>query len=211
MKLASPFAVLLLILCTTPTLHAKDAAMHPITLPALRTELDAMATTDQAARTAWVNDGLKHGSPAEKRMQQLDAQHLLRLRVIMQRYGFPDTAQVGHDGVEDFWLLSQHAVSDKPFMDQVLRLARPLMLKGELPRRDYALMVDRVRIQQGRKQLYGSQFHVVAGHLVMLPLEDPAHVDQRRAAMDMMPEAEYEKMGEQHLHPAPTAATSRKS
>lgn len=184
---------------------------RPLSEPDLRDELVAMAASDQAARQAWIGDGMKHGSPAEKHMLELDAQHLSRLRAIFLQQGFPDAAQIGRDGVEDFWLLAQHAASDAPFMAEVLKQAEPLMLKGDLPHRDFALMVDRVRLQQGKPQVYGSQTSVKDGHFVLKPLEDPAHVDQRRASMGLMPEAEYLKMGERMLHPDHAPPVTRKS
>jgi hypothetical protein len=72
-----------------------------------------------------------------------------------------------------------------------MELSRPLMLKGELSREKYALLVDRVRLQQGKKQLYGSQLKGKPGHFEVLPLEDPVNVDQRRAEMGMQPLADY--------------------
>lgn len=166
------------------------------TRPVLRAELNQMATKDQAVRQAWIQSGLKKGSPEQKLLIATDAANLIRLRAIFARHGFPDQAMVGHDGVANAWLLVQHATADKTLMDRAVKLARPLMLRGELPRSDYALLVDRVRLHEGKKQVYGSQFTRASGHLVMLPLADPAHVDQRRAAMGLMPEAEYQKMGE---------------
>ena len=166
------------------------------TQPALHDRLNNMATKDQAVRQAWIKSGRKKGSPEQKMLIATDAANLIRLRAIFARYGFPDQAMVGRDGVSNAWLLVQHATADKALMDRAVKLARPLMLRGELPRGDYALLVDRVRLHEGKKQIYGSQFTLASGHLVMLPLLDPAQVDQRRAAMGLMPEAEYKRMGE---------------
>jgi hypothetical protein len=46
---------------------------------------------------------------------------------------------------------------------------------------DVATLEDRLRLQSGRKQIYGTQFRVGAdGRLVLAPMEDSAHVDLRR-------------------------------
>ncbi|WP_329741773.1 DUF6624 domain-containing protein [Dyella sp. A6] len=185
--------------------------LHRVTLPRLQAELAAMARADQHSRSAWMSTGFKRGSPEEANMERLDAAHLQRLRVILKHHGFPDATEVGRDGVENFWLLSQHAVSDTPFMTKVLDRARPLMLRGELSHHDYALMVDRVRVQQGRKQIYGTQTSIQDGHFVLYPIEDAAHLAQRRARMGLMPEAEYLKMGEQMLRHSHSTSNARKS
>ena len=164
---------------------------HPIGSPSLRAELGKMALKDQAVRNAFIQNGMKPGSPEQAAVVKVDAANLARLKVVFQKYGFPNSSQVGHAGVGNTWLLVQHASSDKPFMAKALKLARPLMLKGELARGKYALLVDRVRLQQGKKQVYGSQLRGKPGHFAVLPLEDPTHVDQRRAKMGLEPLADY--------------------
>jgi hypothetical protein len=46
---------------------------------------------------------------------------------------------------------------------------------------DIAILNDRSRLLVGRKQLFGTQLHLVNGKLVPLPMEDSAHVDLRRS------------------------------
>ncbi|HEY1589802.1 MAG TPA: DUF6624 domain-containing protein, partial [Rhodanobacter sp.] len=106
--------------------------LHVLTQPALHAELKAMAKEDQAVREAFIRGGLKVGSPEQQRMREIDAKNLLRLRTIFHQYGFPDASLVGRGGVEDFWLLIQHATTDIPLMGKAVDLARPLMLKGDL-------------------------------------------------------------------------------
>ena len=65
--------------------------------------------------------------------------------------------------------------------------------KGELEGGLYATSVDRVRIQDGQKQLYGSQFDTKGDKCEPLPIEDPEHVDERRKAVGLGPLDEYTK------------------
>lgn len=65
--------------------------------------------------------------------------------------------------------------------------------KGEMEGSSYALSVDRTRIQDGQKQLYGSQFDTEGDKCEPLPIEDPEHVDERRTAVGLGPLAEYAK------------------
>jgi len=44
---------------------------------------------------------------------------------------------------------------------------------------DYANFVDRLRLHQGKKQLYGSGFDFKEGKMVMSPTEDMKNLDKR--------------------------------
>ena len=57
-----------------------------------------------------------------------------------------------------------------------------------------ALLEDRVALREGRKQIYGSQLITDSTNKTKLqPIEDPDHVDERRAAVGLGPLAEYLK------------------
>lgn len=73
-------------------------------------------------------------------------------------------------------------------------MLEPRVRDGSIRGADVAMLIDRVRVGQGRPQLYGSQFTGDAakpGDMHLLPVEDPAHLDERRARMDMMPMHDY--------------------
>jgi hypothetical protein len=56
----------------------------------------------------------------------------------------------------------------------------------------YGLMTDRVQLLLGEKQRFGSQLgEEKDGRPVVLALEDPCHVDQRRASVSQPPLSEY--------------------
>jgi len=181
---------------------------YPIRLPALSSELEAMASKDQDVRNTYIQSGMKMNSPEQRAMIETDAANLARLRVIFQKYSFPSRVLVGYGGVNDVWLLVQHAATDPAFMAKALELARSPMLSGDLPRAKYALLVDRVRLLQGKKQLYGSQLKGEPGHFEIFPLEDPEHVDQRRALMGMEPLADYIRDTNAAYTPKPAAAVA---
>jgi hypothetical protein len=54
-----------------------------------------------------------------------------------------------------------------------------------------AYLADRVRMKEGRPQLYGTQLRERDGRLVPFPIEDEERVDHRRARVGMPPLAEY--------------------
>ncbi|MEO8336335.1 MAG: DUF6624 domain-containing protein [bacterium] len=90
---------------------------------------------------------------------------------------WPTKNIVGASGVRAVWLLAH--------LDTALtRSALKRMMEAgpeESNAADVATLEDRLRLQLGRKQIYGTQFRVGSdGKLVLAPMEDSAHVDLRR-------------------------------
>ena len=100
---------------------------------------------------------------------------------------WPTRSVVGPAGVRAVWLVvgTDSALS---------RTALHRMMEAgpdESPPAAVAVLEDRLRIQNGRKQLYGTQLRRSAdGALEPLPMEDPKHVDLRRAAAGLPPLAQ---------------------
>jgi hypothetical protein len=178
---------------------AQEAATHPKlrtppTRPALAAELNDMYTRDQDARNASINSP---SASTSARVLTVDAGNLAKLKSIVARFGFPTLAMVGREGVQQGWTLTQHADRDPNFQKQVLAVleARP---EGEIRLGDLAMLEDRVRVNEGRPQRYGGNFD---GNLQPTPIEDPEHVDERRARMHLMPMADYRCLMKQVYRP----------
>lgn len=168
---------------------------HTFSNPALRAALRQRADSDQRARDVWMASGLRTDSKEAEATRQLDASNTAWLKHEIARSGFPVPAQVGAQGVSDAWLLVQHADGDPDFQAKVLGMLEPRVLEGSIPASDYAMLVDRVRLNRGKPQRYGTQFGSDperAGEIRLAPVEDEAHLDQRRAHMGLMPLRDYE-------------------
>jgi len=125
-------------------------------------------------------------------MQAVDAAHLVRLKAILRNHGWPSRFEVGDDGAHAFWLLVQHA--DSGFMSECLPKMERAVRRGEAAARDYAYLLDRVRMQRGEAQVYGTQFRIEAdGQLRLYPMVDPDQVDERRRKVGLPSMAEQEK------------------
>lgn len=154
---------------------------------ALRQELLRMADADQRIRTAALRATNFHG------ILEVDARHLQRMKQIVRQHGWPGRSLVGEDGAHAAWLLVQHATQDPDFMNRCRGLMERAVKRGEASAKDYAFLVDRVRLQRGKAQLYGTQFiQDSRGRLILQPLKDPEDVDERRWKMGLEPLAEYE-------------------
>jgi hypothetical protein len=121
----------------------------------------------------------------EATMGTTDTTALAHLRELAATRGsaWPTRSVVGAAGVRALWLLAQ---GDTALQRTVLHR---MMESGpdEALAADVAVLEDRVRLQSGRKQLYGSQLRRVNGKLVPAPIEDSAHVDMRREAAGLPP------------------------
>lgn len=157
------------------------------TNPALRTELLQMARKDQEARIALIQHGMS-APEYIRRVNEIDAENGKRLKRIFKKYGFPTPEMVGYNGTNAAWLLVQH--QDPTWQRKWLKPIAQLFKRHELSPEEYAMFVDRVRLNEGRKQIYGTQFF--NGGVVMKPTISPGRLDERREALGLIPETEYE-------------------
>ena len=153
--------------------------------PALRTKILRMRNEDQKARQAMMV-GLTRITRAQiLNINAVDRRNLKTIKAIMARYGTPTLGLVGEDGVGAFWILIQHADADPALQERVLHDFQdyPAGVRKE----DLALLIDRVRVNQHRPQVYGSQFHSEGKEYAVREIEDPERVEERRKAMNLPP------------------------
>ncbi|HET7064486.1 MAG TPA: DUF6624 domain-containing protein [Rudaea sp.] len=167
---------------------------------AARAELEAMLATDQSVRTRVADQSRQEGNAWDSRrfasewkeQEAIDGRNQLRLAAIVKEYGWPNFAWAGRDGILGAFLVVQHA--ELNFQRSYLPLLRQAAANGNLSYGKLAYLEDRVRVREGRKQIYGTQLHSSAGGKQALdPIEDEANVDARRAKVGLEPLSEYLK------------------
>lgn len=155
---------------------------------ALAAELRSMAQEDQRIRKRLLQEFSVEKGWMECR--RVDVANTDRLREIVNRHGWPGRSLVGKKGAGQAWLLAQHASPN--FQRQTLRLLAEAVDRGEATQRQLAYLTDRVRMNEGRDQLYGTQFKGASdGTWVPWPIEKPEQLDARRKAVGLEPFAEY--------------------
>jgi hypothetical protein len=169
---------------------ALDMLLYPVPVPEpqLAEELIRMGELDQTIRKQM--PGLSD-QEFWKRMQAEDQVREARLLRIIEEKGWPRISQVGHQAANSAWLIAQHGSPD--FLKRCLPLMQAAAGKHEMPLSSLALSIDRVLMNEGKKQVYGSQLQVIDGRTVDYPIDDMAGVDGRRAAMGLEPYAQYRK------------------
>ena len=163
-------------------------------LAALRAELLAMAEEDQEIRE-YVASNFRPGESLDpevgRRWARIDAANTARMQEIVAEHGWPGRSLVGEDGAGAAFLLVQHADQKPEFQKQCLPLLAAAVQAGEASPRDLAYLTDRVRVAEGRPQVYGTQIGYAGGVPSPLPMEDEANVDARRASVGLGPLSEY--------------------
>lgn len=206
MRLSPPFALLLAGLLILPSAAMAQTPAEPsVTNPALRQELLERLKQDQAIRDEYIKKGVEHPDPSVvARMNAIDADNTERMRAIVRQYGWPGLGLVGKDGTNAAFLLVQHS-ADLAFQKEMLPLIEKSYKSGELSGQEYALLLDRVLVREGRPQVYGTQAKRFEewkdGEPVPAPIEDEANVDKRRAEVGLMPLSEYLKILKQMYFP----------
>jgi hypothetical protein len=124
--------------------------------------------------------------------QRVDSDNTLWLGDLLATRGWPGRTLAGEDGAEAAWLLAQHADLAPDLQRAFLDALCDAVAQGEASPAHLAYLEDRVRVHAGQPQLYGTQFTVNGGTFEPCPIEDPARLDERRAAAGLEPFADYE-------------------
>jgi|KBSMisStaDraftv2_1062788.scaffolds.fasta_scaffold196081_1 hypothetical protein len=114
-----------------------------------------------------------------------------QLQLILGRIGWPVISRYGAEADRTAFLIVQHATNDLSFQRDILAKLKKLLATKETGGENYALLFDRVREDEHGRQRFGSQGQCHNGTWIFDPIEDPAGVDKRRAALGMPPLARY--------------------
>jgi hypothetical protein len=157
----------------------------------LRDELLAMAAEDDRVHTELSNDGSIYAG-YHPRLREIHERHALRLQEIIHENGWPGCSIVGDDGARAAWFIAQHAIALPAFLRDCLKLQERAAACGEIPGWQPAFLLDRIRMYEGKPQVYGTQFLPDEnGVPSRYPVEDPAGVNDRRRSIGLEPIAEH--------------------
>lgn len=122
-------------------------------------------------------------------IKPIDDANLKALLAMLPPEGWFTISKYGKAGSTAAFLIVQH--SDISQWTRFVPVLERFVARGEVRGGDYALMYDRLALHDGRSQRYGSQMTCKAGKYVPDRLEDPDHVDERRATLGMTPYKNY--------------------
>ena len=165
----------------------------------LKLELDSIYTVDQLYREILAKplkkdslskaQGYNSGEVQNRiftKLRVVDASNMKKIEAIISQHGYPGKSLVGEPTNEAAWYVIQHSQRIEHYFPLIEEAGK----KNELPFTLVAKMQDRLLVQQGREQLYGTQGQcdVPKGTATasqkpdcyIWPIADPAHVNERR-------------------------------
>ncbi len=151
----------------------------------LAREILEMFNEDQTARFTGVDP---------EKIKQIDTKNTERVKEMISEHGYPTIGKIGPEASHALWLLVQHADHDINFQKKCLKLMKKLP-GSSINKTNIAYLEDRVRVGDGKPQLYGTQFYRNKdGKLVLRDIEEIENVDRRREQMNLGDLEEYKKL-----------------
>jgi hypothetical protein len=163
----------------------------------LQTELLKVLNDDRNIRNNEIAIGNKHGWSSRQMdslhlvMKQVDSVNMRTVSKIIDQYGWVGPEKVGKAASEAQFAILYHA--DPAMVNPYMPVVREAVTSGKIPKPFLAGLEDKVALGLGKKQIYGTQIdrNPDTGKYRILPIEDPEHVDERRATLGLDPMAEY--------------------
>jgi hypothetical protein len=157
--------ILLLIMCIT----GLSLSAQKVINKQLKQKLDSIYVLDQKYReaTTKLNSG---GNPdfiatsfhtttiglylfLVNEMQRVDSLNLESIKHIFKQYGYPGKSLVGSPTNEVGWNVIQHSSHIEQYIDIIKKAAN----ENEIPYPLYCKMLDRLLMEKGEEQIYGTQ------------------------------------------------------
>lgn len=181
-------------------LDAERKAQAALPPPANDSEkLERMGRLDQVGRRVLTQIDLSVLPPEEVKaarkamwapIEEADAENERALLAMVPPEGRFLKSRYGDRAAKAAFHIVQH--SNLELWRRFVPVIEPLVAKGEVDGQSYGLMYDRLALNEGRPQRYGSQMVCTAGKWGPDKLEDPEKVDERRKAMGFIQNrAEY--------------------
>lgn len=155
-----------------------------------------------AGELAW-GENLSPGALARvhtilgQRICRIDGENTAWLKSDIAANGWYRITSSGSSASSAAWLLTQHADRNPNFQREVLTILEPLVAEGETSASNFAYLHDRVAVNTGRPQRYGTQGRCVAkGIWEPNELEDAEGAQVLRDALELGSLAEYTA----HMH-----------
>ena len=166
----------------------------------MRAKIDSLlcdiGRRDQAVRADWAK--VATGSVTQEeaieyamKMEETDSTNLAAVSRILDTYGWP--SGLSDAANKAIFLVIDH--SDLRTMNKYIRFFRDAVEKGYLSMNDLVTMEDRMLMNDGKPQKYGTQAYSLVEDsktvIYIWPVEDPDKLDALRKAVGLMPIQSY--------------------
>ena len=140
-----------------------------------------MAKIDQKIRRSFEKDIF-----LTKELDKIDTLNLEKMKNIIKNFGWPTISLVGKKVSHLAWLLVQHADNDVEFQEYCLKLMKKEVESGEVAKNNIAFLTDRILVNKGMEQIYGTQFYEDKdGKFLPKIIKNMRELDKRRREMEL--------------------------
>jgi len=194
LKITKTIAILIGLVLSLPLMAQQELSSNQqdnIPYDSLRIVLEEVLENDQNIRGELMGlfDSLGYSSQsplildAWSRMRKIDSINLVIVEDVLDKYGWMPKSKLGETAAEALFYVIQH--SNLSTMEKHFPAFKSLADIGEASKTDAAKMEDRILMNQGKKQIYGTQ---AAGLRLdrtkaIWPIKDPDKVNELRKAI----------------------------
>ncbi len=134
---------------------------------------------------AYKNNDTTLANALWKKMRTADSLVLMKFQSILDSIGWPSKSKVGSLGANAAFLIIDHA--PREIMEKYFPHLESSAKKGDIPLSNFATLKDRVLVNRGKKQIYGTQKYWDAqqGKFVFFPIEDEKNVNSLRKTVGL--------------------------
>ena len=136
------------------------------------------------------------------RLEEVHRTNSSRLRQIVAVFGWPGTALVGPKGAQAAWRIALHSIGEPSFMRQCRDSIERASDNDDVPRWQFAIIDDRIRVYEGRPQRYGTQLRPGPKGLEPHPIENESRVNSMRMQAGLPPLAQTLAQARQQPQPS---------
>lgn len=146
---------------------------------------------DQSSRSLLYDAIVNHGKESDEVKEQQnalrksDSVNIAHFNDLVQVNGWPEISKVGESQMTSVFLVVVHA--DLDTKRKYLPYLKQSVDRGELPKRDWALFIDKMKKNEGEKQIYGTQltYNESTGYYELYPVENEERLNERRIEMGL--------------------------
>lgn len=114
----------------------------------------------------------------EKKIRKSDKSNTKFIKKYLTKNNFPIVSKSGRKVADSAWLIVQHS-NDIDLMKAVLEIMKTSSIRDQNPN-NFALLTDRISINLGQPQIYGTQFDQ---DFNLFPIFEPHNLNERRRAL----------------------------
>lgn len=164
----------------------------------LRQQLKIIQNEDQGIRVLYIsldkNIQKELRDKIHNEMKFVDNKSSQFIQKFIDKYGWIGPDKIGAEANRTIFLAIQH-VDDLIVQEKYLPVLEKAVKEKKAEPWNLAFLTDRIRMNQGKKQVYGSQVitYRSVGKSYIVPLENPEKVDELRKEVGLQPLNDYLK------------------